>query len=60
MPEIIQNKTPSNGSTAYKVMRDILNLLETVLLTEKSRGLLYRDKGDQFFQGKQRTIPQPK
>jgi hypothetical protein len=32
-------------------MRDILNILETVLLTEKSRGLLYRDKGDQFFQG---------
>jgi len=32
-------------------MRDILNLLETVLLTEKSRGLLYRDKGDEFFQG---------
>jgi len=32
-------------------MRDILNLLETVILTEKSRGLLYRDKGDQFFQG---------
>jgi len=32
-------------------MRDILNLLETILLTEKSRGLLYRDKGDQFFQG---------
>jgi hypothetical protein len=34
-----------------KQMRDILNLIETVLLTEKSRGLLYRDKGDQFFQG---------
>lgn len=32
-------------------MRDILNLLETVLLTEKSRGLLYREKGDEFFQG---------
>jgi hypothetical protein len=32
-------------------MRDILNLLDSVLLTEKSRGLLYRDKGDQFFQG---------
>jgi hypothetical protein len=32
-------------------MRDILDLLETVLLTEKSRGLLYREKGDQFFQG---------
>ena len=32
-------------------MRDLLNLLETVILTEKSRGLLYRDKGDQFFQG---------
>jgi hypothetical protein len=31
-------------------MRDILNLLETVLLTEKSRGLLYREKGDGFFQ----------
>ena len=32
-------------------MRDILDLLETVLLTEKSRGLLYRKKGDGFFQG---------
>ena len=32
-------------------MREILNLLETVILSEKSRGLLYRDKGDQFFQG---------
>lgn len=31
-------------------MRDILNLFNTVL-TESSRGLLYRDKGDQFFQG---------
>jgi hypothetical protein len=33
-----------------KQMRDILNLFDTVL-TESSRGLLYRDKGDQFFQG---------
>jgi len=32
-------------------MRDILNLLDDVILTEKSRGLLYRDKGDEFFQG---------
>jgi hypothetical protein len=32
-------------------MRDILNLIEAVFLTESSRGLLYRDKGDQFFQG---------
>lgn len=32
-------------------MRDILNLLETLVLTEKSRGLLYREKGDEFFQG---------
>lgn len=32
-------------------MRDILNLFDNVVLTEKSRGLLYRDKGDQFFQG---------
>lgn len=32
-------------------MRDILNLLDTMLLTEKSRGLLYREKGDGFFQG---------
>jgi len=32
-------------------MRDILNLLDSVLLNEKSRGLLYRDPGDQFFQG---------
>ena len=33
-------------------MRDILNLLEAILLTEKARGLLYRDPGDVFFQGK--------
>jgi hypothetical protein len=32
-------------------MRDILNLLETILITEKARGLLYRDPGDVFFQG---------
>lgn len=32
-------------------MRDLINLLERVILTEKSRGLLYREKGDQFFQG---------
>lgn len=32
-------------------MRDLINLLEKVILTEKSRGLLYREKGDQFFQG---------
>jgi hypothetical protein len=32
-------------------MRDLIDLLENVLLTEKSRGLLYRDKGDGFFQG---------
>jgi hypothetical protein len=32
-------------------MRDLLDLLENILLTEKSRGLLYRDKGDGFFQG---------
>ena len=31
-------------------MRDILEKLDNILL-EKSRGLLYRDKGDQFFQG---------
>ena len=31
-------------------MRDLLNLIDTVLL-EKSRGLLYRAKGDSFFQG---------
>lgn len=31
-------------------MRDILDKLDSVLL-EKARGLLYRDKGDQFFQG---------
>lgn len=31
-------------------MRDILDKLDNVLL-EKARGLLYRDKGDQFFQG---------
>jgi len=32
-------------------MRDLLNLLENILLTEKSRGLLYRAAGDSFFQG---------
>jgi len=32
-------------------MRDLIDLLENILLTEKSRGLLYRDKGDGFFQG---------
>jgi hypothetical protein len=31
-------------------MRDILNKLDSVLM-EKARGLLYREKGDQFFQG---------
>lgn len=31
-------------------MRDLLNLFDNVLL-EKSRGLLYREKGDSFFQG---------
>lgn len=31
-------------------MRDILNLLDNILM-EKSRGLLYREKGDSFFQG---------
>jgi len=31
-------------------MRDLLNLLDNVLM-EKSRGLLYRDQGDSFFQG---------
>lgn len=31
-------------------MRDILDKLDNVLM-EKARGLLYRDKGDQFFQG---------
>lgn len=31
-------------------MRDILDKFDTILL-EKARGLLYRDKGDQFFQG---------
>ena len=31
-------------------MRDLLNLLDNVLM-EKSRGLLYRDTGDSFFQG---------
>jgi len=32
-------------------MRDLINLLEQIVLTEKSRGLLYREKGDEFFQG---------
>ena len=31
-------------------MRDLLNLFDNILL-EKSRGLLYREKGDSFFQG---------
>ena len=31
-------------------MRDLLNLFDNVLM-EKSRGLLYRDAGDSFFQG---------
>jgi hypothetical protein len=31
-------------------MRDLLDLLDNVLM-EKSRGLLYRDAGDSFFQG---------
>jgi hypothetical protein len=31
-------------------MRDLLNKLDTILL-EKARGLLYREKGDSFFQG---------
>jgi hypothetical protein len=31
-------------------MRDLLEKLDTIL-NEKARGLLYRDKGDQFFQG---------
>jgi hypothetical protein len=30
-------------------MRDLINIID--ILTEKSRGLLYRDKGDSFFQG---------
>lgn len=36
-------------------MRDLLNLIqqlsENVIITEKSRGLLYRAKGDRFFKG---------
>lgn len=32
-------------------MRDILDRLDEILLTEKARGLLYRDPGDTFFQG---------
>lgn len=31
-------------------MRDLLNLIDNLLM-EKSRGLLYRDAGDSFFQG---------
>ena len=31
-------------------MRDLLNLIDNILM-EKSRGLLYRDTGDSFFQG---------
>lgn len=34
-------------------MRDLLNLIESMsMLNEKSRGLLYRSKGDRFFKGK--------
>ena len=33
-------------------MRELINLIESILLTEKSRGLLYRAKGDRFFTGK--------
>jgi len=33
-------------------MREIIDKLDRVLLTEKSRGLLYRSKGDRFFKGK--------
>lgn len=32
-------------------MRDILDRLDEILLTEKARGLLYRDPGDVFFTG---------
>jgi hypothetical protein len=33
-------------------MRDLINLIESFsILTEKSRGLLYRSKGDRFFKG---------
>lgn len=32
-------------------MRDLLDRLDEILLTEKARGLLYRDPGDVFFQG---------
>jgi hypothetical protein len=31
-------------------MRDLLNLIDNIIM-EKSRGLLYRSKGDSFFQG---------
>lgn len=31
-------------------MRDLLNIIDNILM-EKSRGLLYRSKGDSFFQG---------
>jgi hypothetical protein len=31
-------------------MRDLLNMLDNIIM-EKSRGLLYRNKGDSFFQG---------
>lgn len=34
-------------------MRDLINLIENLsILTEKSRGLLFRAKGDRFFKGK--------
>ena len=34
-------------------MRDLINLIESFsVLNEKSRGLLFRAKGDRFFKGK--------
>lgn len=34
-------------------MRDLINIIESFsVLTEKSRGLLFREKGDRFFKGK--------
>lgn len=44
-------KQPVSPQTVNNSMRDLIDLLENILLTEKSRGLLYRDKGDGFFQG---------
>lgn len=46
-------KTCSSAkSHKYYIMRDLINIIEgNSILTEKSRGLLFRAKGDRFFKG---------